>query len=152
MQGHHCTKTASGPLIPPIHDQEDYDPVLPEANADQTAVPGSSTQNLKRSHSVISTEEISDDDDEALLLSDVIARLHHKFPQLNLPRYLPLFEQRDIVYAETAANFTKDFYINVGLTEGAASQLLSSTNKMLISERKERKRARAYIREYSAEI
>ena len=44
------------------------------------------------------------------------------------------------------------FYIELGLTEGAVSQLLSSIKRILISEKRDRKRVRAYEREYSVEI
>lgn len=154
MEGRVCTNMVSRSLVPPTNVHSNSNCLLSTANTDQTAaVPGPSTQNLKRSHSSISTEENSDSDgdEEALLLSDVIDRLHRKFPRLNLPQYMPLFEQQDIVYAETVANFTKDFYIDLGLTEGAVSQLLSSIKKILIFE-KGRKRVCAYNREYSVEI
>ena len=120
---------------------------------DQTTA-RSSTQNLKRSHSVTSNEEHSgsDSDEEALLLSDAIDVLHSKFPQLNLPQYIPIFEQEDIVYAETFANFTKDFYVDLGVTEGAASQLLSSVKRILILEKRGKKRFCRYSREMSLEV
>lgn len=154
MEGRVRINMASQLLDRPSHVRSNNVPSLSVANTNQNAVPAPSTQNLKRSHSSVSSEESSDsdDDEEALLLSDVITRLHHKFPQLNLPQYMPLFERDNIVYAETVANFTKDFYIELGLTEGAVSQLLSSIKRILISEKRDRKRVRAYEREYSVEI
>lgn len=113
---------------------------------------------MKRTHSVVSTEESSDSDsdsdsdEEALRLSDVIHRLHRKFPLLNFPQYMPLFKQEGIVYAETVANFSEDFYTDLGLTEGAVGQFLSSVKRILGSEKRERKRVRAYSRQYSVEI
>ena len=154
MEGRVRINMASQLLDRPSHVRSNNVPSLSVANTNQNAVPAPSTQNLKRSHSSVSSEESSDsdDDEEALLLSDVITRLHHKFPQLNLPQYMPLFERDNIVYAKTVANFTKDFYIELGLTEGAVSQLLSSIKRILISEKRDRKRVRAYEREYSVEI
>lgn len=155
MAGHVCTTAASQPLAPPIHIHLNNLPLPPKADIDQTAVLGPSTQNLKRSHSVASSEEHSgsdSDDEEALPLSDVIDRLHSKFPQLNLPQYIPLFQQEDIVYAETFTNFTKEFYVDLGLTEGAVSQLLSSIKRILISEKRGKKRVCRYSRESSVEI
>lgn len=154
MEGRVGLNMDSRSLNPPIHVHINNVPLLPTASTNQTAVPGPSTQNSKRSRSAISSEESSDSDadEEALLLSDVINRLHQKFPRLNLPQYVPLFEQEDIIYAETVSKFTKDFYIDLGLTEGAVSHLLSGIKRILISEKKDRKRARAYDRQYSEEI
>ena len=155
MEGRVCINMPSRSLVPPNNVHNNSNRLLSTANIDQiTATPGPSTQNLKRSHSSISTEEDSDSDsdEEALLLSDVIDKLHRKFPQLNLPQYMPLFEQQDIIYAETVANFTRNFYINLGLTAGAISQLLSSIKKVSTFEKKDRKQVRTCNREYSAEI
>ncbi len=85
-------------------------------------------------------------------LSNVIDRLHRKFPQLNLPQYVPLFEKEGIVYAETVAEFSKDFYIRLGMTEGAAGRFLSGVKRILELERRGKKRARAYNKENSVEL
>ncbi len=154
MEGFVCTNVASRSFAPPNNVHNNSNRLSSTADTDRTAsVPGPSTQNLKRSHCSVSTEEDSDSDsdEEALLLADVINKLHRKFPQLNLPQYMPLFEEQDIIYVETISHFTKDYYIDLGLTEGAISQLLSSIKKTSIFE-KDRKRVRAYNREYSIEI
>ncbi|KJA12722.1 hypothetical protein HYPSUDRAFT_152273, partial [Hypholoma sublateritium FD-334 SS-4] len=153
--GHVRANTISKPSIPPIHVNINNAPLLPKANINQTA-PGPSARNLKRTHSVVSTEESSDSDgdsdEEALRLSDVIHRLHRKFPLLNFPQYMPLLKQEGIIYAETVANFSEDFYTDLGLTEGAVGQFLSSVKRILGSEKREKKRVRAYSRQYSVEI
>lgn len=87
-----------------------------------------------------------------MLLCDVIDRLHRKFPRLDLPRYVPLFEQEGIVYAETVAEFSKDFYIHLGMTEGAAGRFLSGVKRILELEKRAKKRARAYNKESSVEL
>ena len=118
-------------------------------------MPVPSTRNSrKRSHSSVSDEESSDsgDDNEAMLLSYAMDRLDRKFPQLDLPQYMPIFEQEDIIYAETVPEFNKDFYTDLGLTEGAVGQLLSGVKKLLKAEKREKKRVRAYNRQMSLEI
>ncbi|KJA14422.1 hypothetical protein HYPSUDRAFT_208729 [Hypholoma sublateritium FD-334 SS-4] len=140
--------SASQPLIPPIHVHINNVP-LTKSNINPTA--GPATRGLKRSRSPDSAEESTDSDNnkEALSLSDVIDRLHRKFPQLNLPQYVPLFEQEGIVYAETVAEFGKDFYIHLGMTEGAAGRLLSGVKRILELDKRAKKRARAYDKENS---
>lgn len=108
---------------------------------------------MKRSHSAVATEESdSDGDEEALTLADAINRLHRKFPRLDLPQYIPLFEQEGIIYAETVAEFSKDFYLGLGMTEGAVGRFLSGVKRILELEKREKKRARAYNKEMSVEI
>ncbi|KJA21501.1 hypothetical protein HYPSUDRAFT_1088101 [Hypholoma sublateritium FD-334 SS-4] len=143
--------SASQPSIPPIHVHINNSP-LAKPNIDPTA--GPSTRGSKRSRSADSGEEStdSDNDEEALSLSNVIDRLHRKFPQLNLPQYVPLFEKEGIVYAETVAEFSKDFYIRLGMTEGAAGRFLSGVKRILELERRGKKRARAYNKENSVEL
>ncbi|KJA28245.1 hypothetical protein HYPSUDRAFT_130137 [Hypholoma sublateritium FD-334 SS-4] len=143
--------SALKPSIPPIHVHINNAPLAkPHVNP---AV-GPSTRGLKRSHSADFSEEStdSDGDEEALSLSDVIDRLHRKFPRLNLPQYVPLFEQEGIVYAETVAEFSKDFYIHLGMTEGAVNRLLPGVKRILELEKRARKRARAYDKENSVEL
>ena len=145
--GHVRTNTASRSLVPPIHVHINNVPLLPKADTFQATVPRPSTRNLKRSHSALSAEESfdSDDDEEALLLSDVITKLHYKFPRLNLPQYMTLFEQEGIFYAETVTTFTKDFYMDLGFTEGAVRQFLSGVKRSLELEKREKKRVRRQI-------
>lgn len=53
-------------------------------------------------------------DEEALPLSDVLNQLHRKFSQLNLPHYMPILKEQGIIYAETVADFDKEFYVEWG--------------------------------------
>ncbi len=65
---------------------------------------------------------------------------------------MALFKEEGIVYAETAVNFSEGFYLDLGLTEGVIVEFLLGVKRMLGSEKKEKKRVRAFNREYSAEI
>lgn len=137
--------------LPPIHIHINNTPV---SDADINCTTGPSTQGLKHSHSTISNAEStdSDSDEEALPLSEVLGQLHRKFPQLNLPQYMPLLEKEGIFYAETVAEFDKEFYISLGMSEGAASPFMAGVKKILRCEKKEKKWARIYNTENSVEI
>ena len=126
-------------------------------------MPGPSTENSrKHSHATHMAEESSGSDseensgsdgdessdsdgEEAMLLSDVIERLHRKFPQLDFLQYMPIFEQEGIIYAETVSKFSKDFYMDLGFTEGAVRQFLSGVKRSLELEKREKKRVRRQI-------
>ena len=154
-EGYVRANTASQSLAPPIHVHINNHPSVAKANINLTEMAGPSTRNSrKRSHSTVSTEESSDsdDDDEAMLLSYAMDKLHRKFPQLDLPQYMPIFEKEDIIYAESVPEFDKDFYTDLGLTEGAVGRLLSGVKKLLKAEKREKKRVRAYNRQMSLEI
>lgn len=140
--------------MPPIHVYINNTPLPGKANRSISQTAGCSTRNLKRGHSAVSTEESSgsDSDEEALLLSDVINRLHRKFPLLNLPQYIPLLKQVGIVYAGTVAEFGRDFYIDLGMTEGAVGRFLSGVKRILELKKREQKRAHIYSRESSVEL
>jgi hypothetical protein len=83
----------------------------------------------------------SDSDAEALPLSDVLQQLNRKFPQLYLMRYLPLLKKRGIVYADTVNDFKKEFYLELGIPEGAVGPFMSGVKKALKREKREKKRA-----------
>ncbi|KJA23054.1 hypothetical protein HYPSUDRAFT_201616 [Hypholoma sublateritium FD-334 SS-4] len=144
------------PSIPPIHLHINNVPISGKANrnSDISQTAGPSTRNLKRSLSAVLTEESSgsDSDEEALLLSDVINRLHRKFPLLDLPQYIPLLKQAGIVYADTVTEFDRDFYIDLGMTEGGVGRFLSGVKRILEFKKREQKRARIYNKENSVEL
>ena len=109
---------------------------------------------MKRGPSPFSNVEStdSDSDEEALPLSEVIDQLHRKFPRLNLPQYMPLLEKAGIFYAETVANFDKEFYVTLGMSEGATGPFIAGVKKTLGHSKRAKKRARMYNKENSVEI
>ncbi|KAF8805111.1 hypothetical protein BYT27DRAFT_7105037 [Phlegmacium glaucopus] len=143
--------TASKSSLPPIHVHINNAP-LSDAKVNQAA--GSSARGLKRGRSTISTVDStdSDSDEEALPLSDVLDQLHHKFPQLNLPQYMPVLKQQGIVYAETVSDFDRDFYTGLGIAEGAVGRFMSGVKKILRCEKREKKHMRMYNKENSIEV
>lgn len=84
----------------------------------------------------------SDSDEEALPLSDVLRQLNRKFPQLYLMQYLPLLQKQGIIYADTVSDFKKEFYVKLGIPEGAVGPFMSGVKKALEREKREKKRAR----------
>lgn len=96
---------------------------------------------MKRDHSIFS-DDATDSDDEALTLSEVLQTLHRKYPRLDLPQYMPLFEKEKIVYAETILEFDREYLVQLGIAEGAVDILMAGIRKVLRQEKKERKRAR----------
>jgi len=106
---------------------------------------------LKRNHSICS-DDATDSDEEALTLSEVLQNLHRKYPRLDLPQYMPLFEKEKIIYAETILQFDREYLLQLGIADGAVHLLMEGVQKVLRREKKERKRARVYQKEQSVEI
>jgi len=68
--------------------------------------------------------------------------LHTKYPKLNFPQYEDILAERGIVYAESAMDFEKDFYLELGILEGAIGPLIKGIGRALHREKKGKKHAR----------
>lgn len=106
---------------------------------------------MKCTHSTFSVDT-SDSDEESLPLADVLQDLNRKYPQLDLPQYLPLLNHQKIVYAETILELEKDYLVALGIPEGAARPLVKGVEKVILRKEKERKKARLHQKEQSVEI
>jgi hypothetical protein len=107
---------------------------------------------LKRRLSLTS-EDLSDSDEESPLVSDILQIIDRKYPQLNLPQYMPLLEEQKIVYAETVLEFDVDYFVGLGIPEGAVRPLLEGVRKALRSKKANlKKHARTINREKSVEV
>jgi hypothetical protein len=51
-------------------------------------------------------------------------------------------EEQGIVYAESVSDFDCDYFINLGMAEGAIGPFLKGVNKALRREKNKRKKAR----------
>jgi hypothetical protein len=105
---------------------------------------------LKRRLSLTS-EDLSDSDEESPLVSDILKVIDHKYPQLNFPQYMPLLEEQKIVYAETVLEFEVDYFVGLGIPEGAVRPLLAGVRKALKRHKRAKKCARNFNREESLE-
>ena len=79
-----------------------------------------------------------DGEEESLPLTDVVAHLDRKYPKLALPQYLPILKVQGIVYAESVGGFEKDYYVGLGMADGAIGPFLAGVKKALKSERKKK--------------
>jgi len=57
-------------------------------------------------------------------------------------QYLPLLKKCGIVYADTVNDFKKEFYLELGIPEGAVGPFMSGVKKALKCEKREKKQAR----------
>ena len=94
---------------------------------------------LKRQLSSTS-ESSTDTEEESLLLADVVARLDKKYPQLSFPQYLPILKRKGIVYAESVGGFDIEYYVGLGMAEGAAGVFIAGVKRALKSEKEKKKR------------
>lgn len=83
-------------------------------------------------------------------MSDVLQNLHRSYPLLNLQQYMPLLQQHDILYAKTVLDLQKEYFLELGIPEGAVGILITGVQKVIGQERRERKRAR-YQRQESVD-
>jgi hypothetical protein len=112
------------------------------------------THGFKRLRSITSenSTDSDDSDEEPLALADVLETLNQKYPQINLPQYMPILEQEKIVYAETVLEFDKDYLVGLGIPEGETRSLLKGVEKVVgrrKKEKKEKKRIQVSQREES---
>jgi hypothetical protein len=56
-------------------------------------------------------------------------------------QYLPLLQKQGIISANTVSDFKKEFYVELGITEGAVGPFMSGVKKALEHEKREKKRA-----------
>jgi hypothetical protein len=70
-----------------------------------------------------------------------MTRLNNKYPLLGLPQYLSTLKAQGIVYAESVGSFDKEYYVGLGMAEGAVGPFLTGVKKAL-KLKKETKRAK----------
>lgn len=65
-----------------------------------------------------------------------------KFPRLNLPQYGAILKKHDIIYAESVADFDKEFYVELGMAEEAVEPFLKGVCKAVQCKKKEKNRVK----------
>ncbi|KAF9032748.1 hypothetical protein BJ165DRAFT_1534912 [Panaeolus papilionaceus] len=85
------------------------------------------------------------DHKEDLLMSSHVRSLHRRFPELMFPQYLGQLQARGLFYARSALNFGPDYYLELGMLEGAVGIFLDETGRVLRKMRRQgiRKRLRS---------
>ena len=131
-------KSALGPAV---HIHNHFNNPLGIAGA------GPAQNGLKRAHSFISDNDEDSDNDESLTLSEVLVELDIKYPKLNLLQYEPALEEQGIVYAESVTEFTKEYFMELGMPEGAVGPFLRGVKRALRREKREAKQAKIDYKE-----
>ncbi|KAJ6523070.1 hypothetical protein DFH09DRAFT_1096840 [Mycena vulgaris] len=94
------------------------------------------------------SEDDSDDGEDALMIADVLRELNNMFPALNYLQYSDVLAAQGIIYASSAMNFDKAYYKeNVGMADGAIGQFIKQVGKMVKAAKKHggKKRARLVV-------
>jgi hypothetical protein len=94
---------------------------------------------MKRTHSATTISSDGSQDGESLPLSNILTDLHLKFPKLNLPQYEAALEEHGIVYSESIADFDRNFYVTLGMAQGAVGPFLKGVRKAVNQQKRERK-------------
>lgn len=92
-----------------------------------------------------SSDNGAESESESLTISDILTELHvryPRYPRLNFPQYEGVLANRGIVYAEKAMDFEKDFYLELGIAEGAIGPFIKGIGRALHREKKGKKRAK----------
>ena len=93
----------------------------------------------KRKHSPSPDSSSDDTESESLPLVNVLADLDMKYPKLHYPQYESVLEERGLVYAEGVAEFSWEFFRELGMAEGAIGPFLKGMKKALFHEKRDRK-------------
>jgi hypothetical protein len=141
---------------PPIHVHITNAP-LGSSGGNVPTTPSQPSRGIKRQLSSASKSS-ADSEEESLPLADVVAHLDPKYLWLNLPQYLHVLKDKGIFYAESVGSFEKEYYVRLGMAEGAVGLFLTGVKKALKSHKKKKKCAKyldkenEYNRGESAEI
>ena len=140
IHGRHVSATG----IPPIHVHINNQPL---ATTSRINAPDTPRRGLKRRNSSPSDLGGGDSDSESIALSDILEGLHRKFPKLNFPQYSRIFQARGIFYAESAAHFDREYFLQLGVADGAVGLFLSAVRRAINRQQGAEKRARVSLKE-----
>ena len=86
---------------------------------------------------------------EALLLETVLDALNTKYPQSNFFQYQDRLHEQGIIYAVNALNFGHQYYMSLGMSEGAIGTFLEELKKATRRESESEDKIMAVERELS---
>jgi hypothetical protein len=96
---------------------------------------------------VLSDSGDGESDLNCILLADILEGLHLKFPKLDFPQCTRILNARGILYAENAVHFDREYFVQAGLSEGAAASLLAAIGKAVCRKQRRGKRTRVSLKE-----
>lgn len=132
-------RTTENPTSQPIHVNITNNPLAGSASANQFPY---APRGFKRTISYSESSDDGTDIVESLTISDVLDELHDRYPKLDFPQYADILADKGIVYAESVVDFDKDFYLELGISEGAIGPFMKGIHRALHREKKEKKRAK----------
>ncbi|KAJ7264707.1 hypothetical protein C8J57DRAFT_1331706 [Mycena rebaudengoi] len=108
---------------------------------------GGQEASAKRGHDEVAgnhdSDSDSDDEPSAIPIRTVLADLDKKMPDLEILQYEDALRGKKIVYAQTVADFERDYYVKtIGMADGAVGSFLKHARKLVGKQRKDRKRAK----------
>ena len=129
-------KTGANPTTQHIHINITNNTLAGSTSVNQFGYP---SRGIKR---MISYSSDNGTDSESVTISDVLIKLHVRYPKLNFPQYEDVLADKGIVYAESAGDFDRDFYLELGIPEGAIGPFIEGINRALYRKKKGKKRAK----------
>ncbi|KAF9051314.1 hypothetical protein BJ165DRAFT_1524264 [Panaeolus papilionaceus] len=84
---------------------------------------------LKRKYTV--NDDRVPDDEEEMLLSTLLWSLNGRFPRLSFPRYTGKLQAKGLIYARSILHFGAEYFVGLGMHEGAVGILLEETERSL---------------------
>ena len=119
----------------PIHVHINNHPLAGSGVTDQN-VPIPNSHKCKCSELSSSDDnDSSDSESESLTISEILDNLHQQLPKLNLPQYKQILADCGIAYVECVSNFDREYYIELGMAEGAVGPFLKGVDKALCCEK-----------------
>ncbi|KAJ7939021.1 hypothetical protein B0H13DRAFT_1851190 [Mycena leptocephala] len=100
----------------------------------------------KRGHEEVAGHNVSDSDDDeqsSIPIRQILTELHEKMPDLDILQYEDALRAKKIVYAQTVADFDRDYFINsIGMADGVVGPFMRHAKRSLKKDKKDKKRAR----------
>jgi len=127
----------------PIHVHINNHPLAGGSVANQNVPVPDSHKHKYSMLSNSSEDDSSDSESESLTVSEILDDLHQRLPKLKLPQYKQILEDHGISYAECVSDFNQEYYIELGMAEGAVGPFLKGINRALQCEKRGRKKAKA---------
>ncbi|KAG2087034.1 uncharacterized protein F5147DRAFT_781459 [Suillus discolor] len=100
---------------------------------------------LKRTYALyLESDEDTGDEEPPQGINEVLANIHSRYPDMNLPQYVKTLKEHGIFYLPTATHFNSRFYVEkVGMSEGAAFTFHTFISKAHMKDGRAKARSKA---------